>query len=159
MEQDTRLTITEIAHQKLIDRLAHDPSPRITEEEREALVSRLAELRKAEEAIDKVRQPLTDAIREIEAVRQALLDRHQLEIVGNCEGCGKLLFSGELGHVCRDGPKLCEACAPSFVDAKQNLEGIDPNYWISPEERAEDIARAQAEIDAGRGDAKHVWPL
>ncbi len=82
-----------------------------------------------------------------------------------CEGCDKVLSEGTLGHRCADGPVLCEACSPTWADVLEQYKTTDPDGDFgsfvdrTPEEFAEDLAAAQARVDAGDGDKKHVWPL
>ena len=78
-----------------------------------------------------------------------------------CESCEKSLAEGDLGHRCADGPVLCEECSPTWSDVLQQYVDAagEPTSDRTPEELAEDQAAAQAQVDAGNGDKKHVWLL
>lgn len=81
-----------------------------------------------------------------------------------CETCDRKLKEGDLIHRCADGPILCEECAPTWADIlTQYKDETDGDFGAfvdrTPEEMAEDRAAAQARVDAGDGDKKHVWRL
>jgi hypothetical protein len=84
-------------------------------------------------------------------------------IIETCEACDKKLKEGDLGHRCADGPVLCEECSPTWADVLTQYNESDGDFGSfvdkTPEEMAEDRAAAQARVDAGDGDKKHVWPL
>lgn len=81
-----------------------------------------------------------------------------------CEGCDKVLRPGDLVHVCDDGPVLCEACAPTFNDIRHQYDeakaaGHFETMFTWPEDAPDHDAGLDAQIAAGNGDKKHVWPL
>lgn len=97
----------------------------MTDEERTALQEQLVELDKASGQIGDAMQPFRDALAAIDGVREALLTRHNVEIAGQCEGCERLLFVGDMGHRCEDGPMLCAECSPIYADVlKQARERL-----------------------------------
>lgn len=139
-----------------------DPSaPKLDEAGREKLKDQLKELEAAEAAIAAARKPFDTAMTAIDTIRESLLLEHDVDIADTCEGCDKLLFVGELGHRCADGPTLCEACAPTWSDllAQYIAAKGETTSDRTPEELADDQAIAQAHVDAGDGDLKHVWVL
>lgn len=87
---------------------------------RQALQDELAELDRAAISIRTARVPFDSALSAIETVKENLLNRHSVEIAGNCEGCGQLLFVGDQGFRCDEGEILCAQCSPTFGDAEQN---------------------------------------
>lgn len=91
------------------------------------------------------------AIMAIEAVRDALLERHAVEIAGTCEGCERLLFVGEQGHYTEDdGCTLCVECSPTWGDIKRQWD--EPGVRDDPEARAAFYDAYNAHIANG-GDA------
>jgi hypothetical protein len=130
--------------------------PKLTDEDREKLKARLDEIAAAEETIRKARKPFDDAIGALDTVRQQLLDEHEAEIADTCEGCSRLLFVGELGHRCADGPTLCLSCSPTWNDLAKDYATMSDDD-ISDEAVSRETI--QARIAAGDGDKKNVWPL
>lgn len=131
---------------------------KITDEVRASIAEQMKALDDAGAEISKLIEPLRRASDGIEAARILLLDSHGVEIADTCEGCSKILFVGEMGHVCGDGPTLCEACSPTWADCLTQLS--EPSDDSEDEaERQESIKAVQAQIDAGNGDKKHVWEL
>lgn len=90
---------------------------------RQSLKETLACFDEAEDAIRKARKPFDDAIIKIDEARSNILERHDAEIVGECEGCSKLLIVGDKGYRYDDGPILCEGCSPTFAEADENWDG------------------------------------
>lgn len=86
--------------------------------ERAVLKTSLDNLDAAQQQIEKAMEPFRSAMAAIETIRDDLLTTHDVEVAGECEGCGKLLFAGEMGLRCNDGPILCEECAPTWEEAK-----------------------------------------
>lgn len=125
---------------------------------REAITDQLKSLDEAGEAVAELMAPYRKAADGIEAARVLLLDSHNVEIADTCEGCSKILFVGEMGHVCGDGPTLCEDCSPTWADCLTQMSepSTDPD---DEAERQESIRAVQAQIAAGNGDKKHVWAL
>lgn len=78
------------------------------------------------------------------------------EIAGHCEACSRLLFVGDLGHQCHDGPTLCEEHAPTWSQLLADYEGV-PDADIDPE--ALQRSTIEKRIADGDGDKKHVWEL
>lgn len=134
--------------------------PTLTEEAREQLHEQLKALDAAAEPILKAREPYNVALAAIDSVRDSLIGAAGVEPLEYCEGCSRLLIAGDLGHRCADGPVLCEACSPTFADLlKQYSEEGAAEDAEDPEGFALGLAAAQAAVDAGDGDKKHVLPL
>lgn len=132
----------------------------ISDDKRSELQRRIQALDESIEEIEKLRAPYDKAIQALATIREEIIDADAgKEIADTCEGCSKLLFVGELGHRCEDGPTLCEACAPTWSDMKQQYT----DDALKPEDRHEtydeDLAAIDAHIAAGDGDKKHAWPL
>jgi hypothetical protein len=136
----------------------------LTAEQREKLQEQLKALDAAAGKILAARKPFDEALAAVNAVHDGLLEEHGLEIADTCETCERLLFVGELGHSCTDGPTLCEACAPTWNDLKQQLDsdrslgGYDESFE-SPEDAKDWADTVNAHIADGDGDKKNVWPL
>lgn len=116
------------------------------DDERVKLAEELGALSKAQESIRAARKPFDDAIAAIEEVYENLLYKHEVEIAGSCEGCDRLLFVGEMGHRCEDGPLLCEEHAPTYGDVKRQWEEKDD---ADPDERQDAINAAETHVAAG----------
>jgi hypothetical protein len=44
------------------------------------------------------------------------------QYVGNCEGCDKPMFFGDIGLICDDGPVLCAEHSPTWAQAKKQWD-------------------------------------
>src|SRR5262245_22009828 len=84
--------------------------------------AQITALDKADESVRLARKPFDDVLDTIETLRQSILDKHDVEIAGTCEGCSKLLFIGDRGHRCGDGPLLCAECSPTWADVKEQWD-------------------------------------
>jgi hypothetical protein len=64
-------------------------------------------------------------------------DENHDDYVGNCEGCDKMLFVGDVGLRCDDGPVLCAEHAPTWAEAKtqwdagENFDKIDSERHVA----------------------------
>lgn len=132
----------------------------LSDDAREALKEKLAAIHKARRPLLVARQPLDDALRALDELHDAAVEEAGVELIEEaCEGCDILLVVGDLGHRCADGPVLCEAHAPTWRDLLNQYQQKDAaKDWDDPEV-ADGLAAAQAHVDAGDGDKKHVWPL
>lgn len=121
----------------------------MTDEERAALKDELKGLSDAQAAIEAASKPFDDALRAIEQVRDALLERHGVEIAGECETCERLLFAGDKGHVCGDGPVLCEDCSPTYADLQKQLLERSQSGGFSEDDLQEQRDSLAAYLSAG----------
>lgn len=117
------------------------------DKERDVLKEELAALDAAEVSIRKARRPFDEAIDAVETVKQNLLDKHAVEIAGHCEGCGRLLFVGDKGFRCDDGPILCAECSPTFGDAEGNWKSEPEDH--EPERKQTFMEGLAAHLAAG----------
>ena len=86
-------------------------------------------------------------------------DETHEDYLGCCEGCDKMLFVGDVGLRCDDGPLLCAEHAPSWGDAKHQWDA-DEQLDDDPERRAAFMAAYDAHIAAGGAAAdKFTCPL
>lgn len=86
-------------------------------------------------------------------------DESHPDYVGECEGCGTMLFVGDTGLRCDDGPVVCGACAPTWKDVKAQWDA-DEMLDNDPELRATFMASYQKHLAAGGGaDDKFSGPL
>lgn len=86
------------------------------------------------------------------------------EAIGACEFCSKDLFQGDLVHAYADGVDLCESCAPTWLDLKDEYdrmkaEGTFVGAFEEPGDSDDAYACVLAQIEAGNGAKKHVWKL
>lgn len=156
----------------------NDIAPKLDPARRTVLESQLAAIGDAEKALDALMEPLRQqmqpylaALSQLQGVRDTLLEAAGVELADEtCEGCGCVLFTGDLVHRCADGPILCQACAPTFRDVlhqwQQKLAEddaqTDPAFKLDADDRreAEDIVtRMMAVLAIGEGDKKAVQPL
>jgi len=141
-----------------------ETAPKITDQERQQLQEQLEALGKAGAAISAAMAPFRKALAEIEGLSAALLERFGGELAATCEGCSKILFFGELGHRCGDGPTLCDACAPTVADchrqAVEILEAMaEPPGDEDRKEQEERVAALASRVLAGEGEQKAVYAL
>jgi hypothetical protein len=108
------------------------------EQARSALREQLDELAAAEEKLYAARKPFDDAIFAIDNVRESLLERHDADLCGRCEGCADIILKGDKAHIGED-VSLCEACAPTYRECKTSWE------------------EAMARDDCDEADAKEVF--
>lgn len=118
----------------------------LNRDQRDALKVKLDLLEKAKDRIHEMIRPQLDAIDDIDAVCEALLEEHDAEIAGVCEGCSLLLFSGDRGYSYEDGPICCAECAPTWADAEENWKSQAED---DPERAAEFAASLAAHLAAG----------
>lgn len=90
----------------------------LRDDKREQLRQALKVLDEAEASIMVSMKPLRLAMDGVATAREVLLEGQGIEPVGECEGCSKLLISGDKGFRCDDGPLLCEAHSPTWGDAE-----------------------------------------
>lgn len=118
----------------------------MTDAERAALLEQLRDLDAAQAKIAEARKPFDAATSAIEGVKEALLERHEAEIAGRCETCDRLLFYGDRGHRCDDGPIVCEEHAPTWADIKEEWTcAVDPD----PDDLREALADVEAHVAGG----------
>lgn len=136
----------------------------LTDDQRDALDTKLKRLDAAIAGIEKARRPFDDAIAALQEQRDCTLEDYGVDgdPIGNCAHCGILLLPGDLGHCDSEASLVwCEACAPTWNDVLanykecENLERVD----VEPEDFALGLETAQARVDDGDGDRKHVWEL
>lgn len=123
-------------------------SPKITDDQRQHIQANIAAMDGAIASMQKAAEPFVQAIEAIEGCRDKMLDDLGLEVVGHCEHCEKILFVGELGLRCDDGPVLCEEHAPTWDDARAQWSE-DPAADEPNPDRADFMARYDAHIAAG----------
>lgn len=134
----------------------------LTEQKRETLQEELAGLGAAMDKVLTARIPFDDAISAIEAVRDGLLERYNVDIVGNCEGCGCIILAGDEGHRTAEDVLLCKEHSPTWADVEEQYENMRPDdaFGIDPEDIVFGKEAAAAHIaDGGSLDDKHVWEL
>ena len=124
--------------------------PAINEAVRKRIQEGVAAMEEAIAAIQKAADPFLTAIQAIEGCRDKMLDDEGVEIVGHCEHCNTILFVGDKGLHCEDGPVLCEEHSPTWGDARaQWAEGGGND---DAELKADFMARYEAHIAAGGKD-------
>jgi hypothetical protein len=129
----------------------------LTDDQREALRRRLDVFDQSIAQLEKQREPWDKAIAALQEIREDVIeDVTGAELAGNREGCDRLLFIGEQGHRCVDGPILCVACAPTWSDLKAQY--ADKRAKGEPVADADDVA-IDGRIAAGDGDKPYVWEL
>lgn len=121
---------------------------------REELVKALAALDERDRKNDADMAPFRKISQQIEEERQALVDAHETEVIGSCEGCLAVILEGDRYTPCSDGPLLCLACSPTWSEALNNMRSYVCDVPEDDAERLESIAHAEAQIAAGRGDEK-----
>ncbi len=125
----------------------------ITAEERAQLSKNIA-------GVDEIIAPLRKALKELEDLRKDLIEPYADDIVGNCEGCGRLLFVGDKGHRCHDGPILCAECAPTWNDIGAQWNEMKGSADDDPDLRFKFWeAFAQHAAAGGTGDDKALVTL
>jgi len=86
------------------------------------------------------------------------------EVLDVCEHCSRPLFQGDRVFSYSDGPTFCEADAPTWNDLKAMqdediADGTWSDHFEEPEEAQDAIDSVAANIAAGHGAEKCVWPL
>jgi len=143
----------------------YDPgASKLDEAGREKLRDQLKVLDDGIAAIHQARKPFDDAIMALDTQKQQLLDDHDADVAGTCEGCNTLLLAGDKGHDCNDGPVLCEACAPTWNDLRKQYDDMKAkgeflDAFESHTAAHEADAHVAAQVAAGKGDEKNVWTL
>lgn len=108
----------------------------LTEQQREDLKTELQALNDAEAPIAALVEPLRRAIEGIDEVRSIVLLRYGLtETPETCEGCECFLLPGDKFCPTYDAGQLCERCAPTYGDMKQQIE--EQQRHVPDEEEAE----------------------
>ncbi len=128
------------------------------EQARMALQEQLDALEAAQRALDEVMRPFLEAQSRIINARELLIEQHGAEIAGRCETCNRVLFTGEQGHQCEDGPLLCAEHAPTWGDFKRMIaEGAKH----LEQDQVDAIAKTIAEREAAGGslDDKVLYTL
>lgn len=136
----------------------------LTDDQRDALDSKLKRLQAAIGEIELARRPFDRAIAALQEQIDCALEEAGVdgEPVGHCESCGFLLLPGDLGHhISEAGLYLCEDHAPTWNDILAGYQEIAPEDAVDmePEEFTQNKAAAQAHVDDGDGDTKYVWEL
>ena len=130
------------------------------DKQREELIERIAGLDTAIQAIEKARKPFDEAMYAVIMVKDELLERHEAEIAGTCEGCSHTVLNGEKGYRCSEGEILCRACAPTYRDEKKELENAREADDGDPDEIQGSLSAIEAHVKGGGSlDDKHVFPL
>lgn len=125
---------------------------------REELVEQLKELDDAMAQIDKARLPFDRAMSALYGQKERLLERHEADIAGSCEGCSDVIFMGEPAHIGEE-MMFCEACAPTWADCKKSWEEALERGDVDEEEALLHLSSIEARIAEGLSlDDKHVWP-
>lgn len=129
------------------------------EDAREALRGQLDELDKAAEEIETAMKPFRLALNAVEGVREALLERHDAEIAGKCEGCLDPIFSGDKAYTDGSGEvTFCERCAPTWGDLRKETLEMPDDAWDEPDGRQRCLDMIEAHVAGGGSlDEKHVW--
>lgn len=77
-----------------------------------------------------------------------LIDNFSNDIRGRCEGCTKILFCGDKGHICYDGdPILCEECAYTWADVKAQYDKSE--HGGDHDDRADFMKAFESHIASG----------
>jgi hypothetical protein len=123
----------------------------LSEDAREKLQEKLAELGKAISAVEEARKPFDDAIAALVMVRDAVIEEAigDKDIVGSCEFCERLLLDGDKGHRGTDGVIVCEACAPTYGCLKKQREEMVAESDDPEDDNALCLASIEAHIAAG----------
>lgn len=133
--------------------------------EREALENNIIRIRRIRSEIDAAAAPLRALVEPFQKLDAALDDeietllaRADVEIVGECEGCEALLFSGDLGHRGEDGINLCHDHSPDWDDIKRQWD--EGREETDDGDRAAFMAAYDAHIAAGgKPSDKVAFPL
>jgi hypothetical protein len=135
-----------------------------TDDKRAELQLQLTAIDRVIEGIEKQKEPFDRSIAQLLTLKEEIVaNAAGAEIHGTCE-CGRILFYGEKAHTCEDGPLLCEDCAPTWNDLRQQYDADkELGGFVESFDTPEDAARADRTVDAhiaaGNGDKKHVWEL
>lgn len=121
----------------------------IDDKTRAMIAEQLTASKEAEAAIELAMKPFTRALCKIGEARELLLEHYEVDIAGNCESCDKLLFAGDHGHRCEDGPILCTDHSPTWGDCEQQWLAVAGGDDDEPERRAEFEAAIAAHLAAG----------
>lgn len=124
--------------------------PDISTITRKRIQENFAAMEEAIAAMQKAADPFLTAIQAIEGCRDKMLDDEGVEVAGHCEHCGTILFVGDKGLRCDDGPLLCEEHSPTWGDARAQWSEADKNE--DPERHADFMARYEAHIASGGKD-------
>jgi len=141
--------------------------PDLTKEQREEFRRKLTEIdavldplqAECDKAVKAARAPFTERLDELEAQREEVLESVDAEVRGNCEGCGVVLFFGDMGHTYRDATEIveCVKCAPTWNEEMASVDG--PDDFEEPEDYEHFMAVCREHISEGRGNEKNVWEL
>jgi len=102
----------------------------LSEGDRRVLINHLKMIHTAQQQVELLRKPHDDAakpyndiINRLEGIKSELLEQAGVELYHQqCEVCDAVLFVGDLGHTCGDGPVLCAEHSPTWDDAKRQWE-------------------------------------
>ena len=84
----------------------------------------------------------------IENARETLRDAYPDDVYEvDCEGCGKVILAGEHGHVCVEGETLCEECAFTWGEVKEQIDSGE--HGGDDNQKAEFLASYEKHIAAG----------
>ena len=114
---------------------------------RDELDEQIKELDEAMGKIEAARKPYDDALSAIYGVREALLEKHEVDIAGNCETCTALLFVGGQGHRSNEGEILfCADCSPTWNDIQAQWDEAADH---DPDDMSGYLEAKQAHLDGG----------
>lgn len=92
----------------------------LTPRQREDLKTELEVLDKAASPILEAMKPLQAAADAVQELRDCTLLRYNLtDDPARCEGCDALILHGDQYHPSKDAGPLCEACAPTWADLRE----------------------------------------
>lgn len=101
----------------------------MSDDTRAQLRAQIKALETSISVLEVARSPFDAAISAVCDVKESLLDHHEAEIAGTCEGCAKIILAGDIGYR-DDDVTLCETCAPTWGDCKEQTEAalnLDPD--------------------------------
>lgn len=127
-------------------------------DERDALREQLAGLEIAMASLETARQPFDEAISAVYGIKEALLERHETDVVGKCETCMEVVFEGDLAHIAED-VMFCLEHAPTWGDCSDSWEEATRRGDLDETEAKGMFAALETYIaNGGNRDDKNVSP-